>query len=147
MAPVHHVPHGSTAVTPYLIIDDCARALDFLAEVFGAQERFRMNDREGLVAHAEVTVDGAVIELANSTPEWPPTRTLLHVYVPNSDEVFERALKAGCSVKKPMTDEFYGERSGTVVDPFGNSWTIATVKELLTNEEMQERAAKLYGGS
>ena len=144
---VPYLPEGSTAVTPYLVIDDCSRALEFLAEVFGARERFRMADPSGSIAHAEVVLDGAVIELANSTPEWPATRTLLHVYVPNSDEVFERALKAGCTVKKGMTDEFYGERSGTVTDPFGNSWTIATVKEVLTQDELCERAEKLMGGS
>jgi PhnB protein len=105
-----------------------------------------MTDPAGLVAHAEVTIDGAVIELANSTPEWPATRTLLHVYVPNSDEVFERAVAAGCTVKKPMTDEFYGERTGTVVDPFGNMWSIATVKEALTHDEMLDRANRLFGG-
>jgi PhnB protein len=146
MSHVHYIPQGSTAVTPYLVIDDCARALEFLAQVFGAQERFKMTDPAGLVAHAEVTIDGAVIELANSTPEWPATRTLLHVYVPNSDEVFERAVAAGCTVKKPMTDEFYGERTGTVVDPFGNMWSIATVKEALTHGEMLDRANRLFGG-
>ena len=147
MSHVHYIPRGSTAVTPYLVIDGCARALEFLAQVFGAQERFRMTDPDGLVAHAEVTIDGAVIELANSTPEWPPTRTLLHVYMPNADEVFERAITAGCTIKKPMTDEFYGERTGTVVDPFGNMWSIATVKEALTHEEMLERANRLFSGS
>jgi PhnB protein len=147
MSHVHYIPQGSTAVTPYLVIDGCARALEFLARVFGAKERFRMTDPDGLVAHAEVTIDGALVELANSTPEWPPTRTLLHVYVPNSDEVFTRAVSAGCTVKKPMTDEFYGERSGTVLDPFGNMWSIATLKETLTHQQMLERAKQLFGGS
>ncbi|HZQ63296.1 MAG TPA: VOC family protein [Casimicrobiaceae bacterium] len=145
---VKSVPQGYHSVTPYLIVDGAAAALDFYRNAFGAQELFRMpmGDKIG---HAEMKIGDSVVMLAD---EWPDMGYLgpkhgggspvgLMIYVENVDEVFARAIAAGGKEERGVQDQFYGDRSGNLVDPFGHRWTIATHVEDVAPEEMKRRMA------
>ncbi len=144
---VKPVPDGYHHITPYLVIQGAAAAIDFYKKVFGATELFRMPQPDGRVGHAELKIGDSVFMLADEFPEMQIVgpRTLgntpvgLHVYVEDADATFNHALSLGSRVKKPMADQFYGDRSGTIEDPFGHKWTIATHKEDVTPEEMKRR--------
>lgn len=146
---VRPVPDGYHTVTPYLIVNGGGKALDFYARAFGAVERDRMQDSTGKVRHAELTVGTSRIMLADEHPEvdaLSPTTVggtpiSLHLYVEDVDAVVARAVAAGAKLIRPVADQFYGDRVGGVVDPFGHRWFIATHKEDLTNEELRRRAA------
>jgi PhnB protein len=140
------LPEGFHTVVPYLIVPGCAKLITLLEQVFDAKETFRMNTPSGEIGHAEVRLGDCTIEMADSGDMWPPTRTLLHVYVPDCDETFQKAVQAGFEVKQELKDQFYGERSATLTDPFGNMWSIATRIEDLTEQEIRDRADKLFGG-
>ncbi len=145
---VKPVPEGYHTVTPYLIVKGAARALEFYKKAFGAVERFRMADPSGKVGHAEIQIGDSVIMLADEFPEMdalaPQTPGVtpvgIHLYVEDVDRMAAQALAAGATVKRAVQDQFYGDRSGTVIDPFGHAWTIATHKEDLTPEEIGRRA-------
>ncbi len=118
---VSPVPEGYTAVTPMVIVAGADRFKEFLASAFAAQPRgavFRMPD--GSVAHSETTIDGAVVMVADATPEFPANTCGIHLYVSDVDAVFAAAVAAGAEVKSEPADQFYGDRSATVIDPFGN---------------------------
>jgi PhnB protein len=140
-------PEGYHTITPYLIVKDGVKAIDFYKKAFGAIELFRMPGPGGKIMHAEIKIGDSVIMLADEVPEMgarSPTTiggspVGILVYVTECDEVFAEALEAGATVKKPMQDQFYGDRSGTVIDPFGHVWTIATHKEDLAPEEIERR--------
>lgn len=144
---VQPIPDGYHAVTPYLMLKGGARALDFYKEVFGATVLVRMDLPDGGLAHAEIKIGDSMIMLADEQPgmSFPGPETLggtpvgLHLYVPDSNATFARALAAGAVQKKPLQDQFYGDRSGTVVDPFGHLWTISTHVEDVSPEEMEKR--------
>jgi PhnB protein len=146
MATVKPVPDGYHTVTPYLIVDGAAAAIEYYKKVFGAEElvRMPMGDRVG---HAELQIGDSRIMLADEFPQrdakGPKSRggtpVSILLYLADCDAVFSRALAAGGTVKNPMQDQFYGDRSGTLEDPFGHVWTIATHKEDLTAEEMTRR--------
>ena len=148
---VKPIPDKYHSITPYLIIKGAAAAIDFYKQAFGAVELFIMPQPDGRIGHAELKIGDSVIMLADEYPEMQIVgpKTLgnssvgILLYVDDADAVFGKALSLGASVNKPLTDQFYGDRSGTVVDPFGHKWTIATHKEDVSEEEMQRRLAAL----
>lgn len=152
---VKPVPDGYHSVTPYLIVDGGAAAIAFYARAFGAEEVVRMDAPGGKLGHAELQVGDSRIMLADEFPEmgargprsFGGTPVNLLLYVNDCDAVFARAVAAGATVKRPLKDQFYGDRSGTVEDPFGHSWTIATHTEDVPPDEMQRRAAAAMGGN
>ena len=151
---VNPIPEGYPRVTPYLIVDDGAAAIDFYTSVLGAGERMRMAGPDGKVGHAELNVGDSVIMLADEHPEMNAvgpktvggTPVSIHVYVEDSDSVFERAIEAGAKSLAPMEDKFYGDRSGSFEDPFGHHWNIATHVEDVPEEEMAKRAEEAMAG-
>jgi PhnB protein len=142
------IPDGYHSVTPYLIVRNAARALDYYKQAFGATELVRMNAPEGKIGHAEVRIGDSVVMLADEFPGWGAkspeayggSPVHLMIYVEDCDAVFNRALAAGGKEIRPLKDQFYGDRSGTLDDPYGHQWTIATHKEDLSPEEMQQRS-------
>jgi PhnB protein len=144
---VKRIPDGYHTVTPYLIVRDAARAIEFYRSAFGATELMRFAGPSGKVMHAEIKVADSVIMLADEFPEMGGrspqslggTPTAILLYVDDVDAQFQRAVAAGATVQRPLQDQFYGDRSGGVVDPFGHQWTLATHKEDVSAEEMQRR--------
>ena len=149
--PVKAIPEGYHAVTPYLIIKGATQAIDFYKKVFGATEIMRFDAPGGKIGHAEIKIGDSPIMLADEMPErgYVSPNTLggspvsLMIYVDDVDSVFNRAVAAGSKVDQPLKDQFYGDRTGTVHDPFGHVWTIGTHKEDVTPEEMKRRMAAL----
>lgn len=145
------VPEGYHAVTPYLIVDGAAKALDFYKQVFGAKERMRMPSPGGKVGHAEINIGDSVIMLADEHPEMgargPKTfgdsPTSIVLYVENVDATVKAAVGAGAKILRPIEDKFYGDRSGTIEDPFGHNWHVSTHVEDVSPEELQRRAAAM----
>ena len=145
---VKPVPEGYHTVTPYLIVNAGAKALDFYARAFGAIERLRI-DAGGKIGHAEITIGNSCVMLADEHPEigaLGPTTVggspvSLHLYVEDVDAAVARAVAAGATLVRPVADQFYGDRVGGITDPFGHRWFIATHKEDLSSEEVQRRAA------
>ena len=143
-------PAGYHTATPYLILQGAAAAIDFYKSVFGATELMRIPHPDGRVGHAEIRIGDSTVMLADEFPELGHrgpkslggTTMSLMLYVEDADALFDRAIAAGAEVVKPMTDQFYGDRSGTFYDPFGHGWTVATHVEDVTPEEMQRRAAE-----
>ncbi len=144
---VKPIPDGYHTITPYLIIDGAARALEFYKRAFGAVEKFRMSGPDGRVGHAEIQIGDSHLMLADEHPErnirGPVSiggnSVSLLLYVKDVDAQFMKAIEAGAKEKMPVQDQFYGDRSGTLTDPFGHVWTIATHKEDVSHEEMQRR--------
>ncbi len=148
---VKPVPDGYHTVTPYITVRNAAAALEFYKEAFGAVEVMRFDMPGGGIAHAEIQIGDSKVMLGDENPQWgnKSPQTLggtaggLCVYVEDCDAVYEKALAAGATVMKPLADQFYGDRSGTVIDPFGHAWTIATHKEDVSLDEMKRRMAAL----
>ena len=144
---VKTTPDGYHTATPYLIVKGAAAAIEFYKKVFGATEVMRMAGPGGAIMHAEIKVGDSVIMLAEENPQWGATAptTLggspvgLCLYFPDVDARFAAALANGAQVKRPVQDQFYGDRSGTVVDPFGHVWTVATHIEDVAPDEMRRR--------
>ena len=146
---VKPIPDGYHTVTPYLIIAGAAAALEFYKKAFGARELFRHPGPDGKIGHAEIKIGDSPIMMADEFPQMgfkgpkslggSPVGILL--YVPDVDAMFKQALDAGAKVLKPLQDMFYGDRSGSVEDPFGHVWTLSTHKEDVSPEDMQKRAA------
>jgi PhnB protein len=144
---VKHIPDGWHAVTPYLVVKDAARAIEFYGKVFGAKEVMRLPDPSGKIGHAEIKIGGDYVMLADEYPEQghksprslggSPVR--IHLYVEDVDAVASRAVGAGAKMLIPVADQFYGDRSGRIEDPFGHIWIISTHKEDVTPAEMQKR--------
>jgi PhnB protein len=153
MSKVSHIPKGYQAVTPYLIIKGAAQAIDYYKKVFGATELFRMDGPDGKVGHAELQIGDSHIMLADENPSMGTghasaatiggSPVSLYLYLPDVDAVVDRAVAAGAKILKPVQDQFYGDRSGFIQDPFGHLWGVATHVEDVSPEEMEERAKKL----
>jgi PhnB protein len=135
---VKSIPDGFTTATPYLHVRDAAAAIAFWKNAFGAEETMRMSMPDGKIGHAEVRIGNAIIMLAHTLGG---TSFGMCLYVDDCDAVFQKALAAGATELRPMIDQFYGDRSGTVVDPFGHVWTIATHQEDVSAAEMEARMA------
>jgi PhnB protein len=154
MADVKPIPDGYPQVIPSLSVDGAAAAIDFYCEVLGATERMRMEGPPGRIAHAELQLGDSVIMLADEFPDMGfrgpksvgGTPVVVSVYVEDVDDVFARALKAGATELQPVTDQFYGDRSGQFEDPFGHRWSVATHVEDVPEDEMMKRAEQAMGG-
>lgn len=139
MPKVQAVPPEYGSITPYLVIPRCAEAIEFYKRAFGATERVRMPTPDGKIGHCELTIHDNIVMLADSTEQYQPTSSFLCLYTEDCDAVFASAVAAGAKVTEPLSDKFYGDRAGTVRDPFGQSWSIMTHKEDVPPEEMEAR--------
>ena len=145
---VKPIPDGYHTATPYLIIKDAARAIEFYKQAFGAVEVLRLAGPDGKIGHAEIKIGNSPIMLADEFPEMGyrgpqalgGTPVSLLLYVEDVDVRFRQALAAGAKETRPVKDQFYGDRSGTLMDPFGHVWTLATHKEDVSLEEVTRRA-------
>jgi PhnB protein len=149
---VSFVPRGYHSVTPHIVQSDCVAAIDFYKKAFGAKEGLRMSTPDGKTVHAELEIAGSKIMMTDEMPAMPgqpgvyraPKNAGLatgavFLYVKDVDAVFDRALKAGCTVRMPLTDMFWGDRYAQVIDPFGHTWGMATHVEDVTPAEMRKR--------
>jgi PhnB protein len=152
---VKPVPPGFHTVTAYLRIRGAAEALEFYRKAFGAEERYRMAMPDGKVGHAEIKIGDSIVMLADEFPDWNVkgpqslggTSVGICLYVEDSDAAFQRAIDAGATVLRPLQDQFYGDRSGTVTDPFGHEWTLSTHKENVPPDELERRAKEMFATS
>jgi uncharacterized glyoxalase superfamily protein PhnB len=140
------VPEGFRTVTPYLIVQDIPRLLDFLKGAFNAEEMHRSTQPDGTVNHATVRIGDSMVMMGEARPEWPPMPTGIYLYVEDADVVYQKALQAGAESVMAPRDEFYGDRMGGVRDGSGNYWWIATHIEDVTAEEMARREKERSGG-
>ncbi len=148
---VKAIPDGYHSVTPYLIVSDAARALEFYKQAFGAVELMRLDGPNGKIMHAEVKIGDSPVMLADEFPEMDAispqtlkgTPVSLMIYVEDVDVRFKQAVSAGANVQRAVQDQFYGDLSGTRVDPFGHVWSIATHVEDVTVEQVRERLAQM----
>ena len=150
MADVKPIPEGYHSLTPYLTIDGAAKALEFYKQAFGATELFRM-EHQGKIGHAEMKIGDSPFMLADESPQMGNkgpkalggTPVSLMIYVDDVDTIYKQAIAAGGVELKPLQDQFYGDRSGTLTDPFGHIWTVATHKEDVSSEEIDKRLAAM----
>jgi PhnB protein len=149
---VKPIPEGYHCVTASICAKGAAQAIDFYKKVFSATERMRMPHPDGRVGHAEIQIGDSAIMISDEFPEMgalsPQTvggsPVSLYVYVADADETFKKAVAAGAKVKRPLADQFYGDRVGGIEDPFGHIWWIATHKEDVSMEELKKRAAAAH---
>ena len=147
-AKVKPIPDGYHSVTPYLIADGAARALEFYRQAFGAEEKFRSTMPDGKIGHAEMRIGSSIVMLADENPQMGArgpktvggTPIMLMLYLEDVDKVFAQAVKAGATVERPLANAFYGDRTGGVVDPFGHRWYLAQHVEDVAPEEIERRA-------
>jgi PhnB protein len=150
MSKVSYIPKGYHTVTPYLVIKGAAKAIEYYKNVFGATVVERMDGPDGRVGHAELQIGDSRIMLADENPSMGArsaesigaSPVSLYVYIPDCDKVVEKAAAGGAKILKPVQDQFYGDRSGFIQDPFGHLWGVATHVEDVSPEEMKERAKK-----
>jgi len=153
MGDVKPIPEGYHSLTPYLIVDGAASAMDYYKKAFGAIELFRM-EHEGKIGHAEMKIGDSPFMLADAFPQQghKDPKTLggspvgLMIYVNDVDTIYKQAIDAGGTEVKALQDQFYGDRSGTLTDPFGHNWTVATHKEDVSSEEIERRLAAMAAG-
>lgn len=126
---VKPIPDGFHTVTPYLLVSDAALLIDFLKRAFGAEEIFRSNGPDGSVAHAQLKIGDSMVMMGQAKDEWKPMPCMLYLYVEDVDAWFDRAVQAGGTVVREVTDEAYGDRAGGVRDPVGNQWWLATRRQ------------------
>jgi PhnB protein len=154
MAKVKPIPDGYHTIIPYLSIKGAADAIEFYKKAFAAKESMRMAQPDGRIGHAELQLGDSRVMLADEFPEmdFRSPRSMggspvhIHMYVENVDAVVDRAVAAGAKVVRPVQDQFYGDRSGTVADPYGHVWHVATHTEDVSPEEMRKRAAAQHKG-
>jgi PhnB protein len=151
---VNPIPEGYHSVTPYIVVDGAARAIEFYKQAFGATEVLRMDGPDGRVAHAEIKIGDSHVMLGDESPEMGArgprsiggSPVTLMLYVEDVDAVVGRAVEAGAKLKRPVADQFYGDRTGGIEDPFGHVWYVATHVEDVPPEELQKRAAAAHQG-
>ena len=154
-AKVSAIPKGYNSVTPYLVVGNAAEAIDFYVKAFNAKVVMRMDKPGGKVAHAELQVGDSKIMLGDECPEmnalspkaYGGCAVGIHLYVKDVDSVLDRAVKAGAKLARPAEDMFYGDRIGSVEDPFGHKWSVATHIENVTVAQMKKRANELYSSN
>lgn len=153
MAPsIKPIPDGYHTVTPYLILKDAAKALQFYGEAFGATECMRLPAPDGTLMHAEIRIGDSPIMLCDECPDWNAlspvtiggTAVSIMLYVDDVDAVVNRAVAAGATLQMPVADQFWGDRMGSIIDPFGHKWSIATHVEDVSPEEISLRAKALF---
>ncbi len=150
MSSVKPIPDDDPRITPYLHVDRAAEAIDYYREVFGAEERMRMARPDGRVGHAELSIGDSVVMVSDEHPEMGVlspkavggTPVTLSIYVEDVDETFARALGSGAIELRAVQDQFYGDRSGQLEDPFGHRWSVHTHIEDVSPEEMESRASR-----
>ncbi len=152
MSKVPPIPQGYNSITPYLVIKGAAQAIEYYKKVFGATEIFRMDQPDGKVGHAELKIGDSRIMLADENPSMGQGHTSaasigaspvsLYLYIPDVDRVTERAVAEGAKILRPVQDQFYGDRTGFIQDPFGHLWGIATHIEDVAPQELEQRAKK-----
>jgi PhnB protein len=133
------IPKGFHTVTPNIVVVDAEEAITFLKTALGATENYRLTMSDGKIVHCELQLGDSVVNLGEAMEGWPAHGLVAQIYVEDSDALFKRACDAGAKVVMPMTDMFFGSREGRVADPFGNVWTISTLKEEVPPREMQKR--------
>jgi uncharacterized glyoxalase superfamily protein PhnB len=141
------VPEGFHTVTPHLVCKNAAKAIEFYQKALGAETRTVHKMPDGKIAHAELRIGDSIVMLGEEFPDFKVlspeslggTGTTLHIYTGNADTLFNRAVSAGCTVVNPLMDQFWGDRYGQVVDPFGHKWAIATHIEDVSDEEIERR--------
>jgi len=138
---VKPIPDGYTTITPYLVVEDANKTIEFIEKIFDGQLLFKLQDEAGKITHAEMKIGNAMLMLAEASEEWKPTRTMLHLYVEDIGATYQKALEAGAATVKEPKDEFYGDRACCVQDGFGNFWGIATHIEDVSEEEMTLRTS------
>jgi PhnB protein len=146
------VPSGHHTVTPYLSVNNGPKALEFYKQAFGATELYKMIVPDGRLGHAELRIGDSVIMLADQFPEYGGktpqtlggTPVSMYLYVEDVDGFFKRAVAAGAKERKPVTDQFYGDRSGQLEDPFGHTWWVATHTEDVPPHEMEKRMKAMF---
>lgn len=147
MSKVRPIPEGYHTVTPYLFVKGASQAIEFYKKAFNATANMYMND-EGKVFHAELTIGNSKLMLADEFPEmnvkgpqsYGGSPVMMHLYVEDVDHFFNQAVNAGAKVIRPVANQFYGDRSGTIVDPFGHMWTLSTHVEDISETEMAKRS-------
>jgi PhnB protein len=153
-AKVKPIPEGYRSITPYLCIKGAADAIEFYRKAFGATEVMRMAQPDGRVGHAELQIGDSRVMLADEFPDmgfrgphsFGGSPVHIHLYVEDVDAVVNRSVAAGAKVVRPVQDQFYGDRSGTIADPYGHVWHVATHKEDLSMDELRRRAAAQHKG-
>jgi PhnB protein len=148
---VKPIPDGYHTITPYLVVKGAAKAIDFYKKAFGATELFRMPGPEGRVMHAELRIGDSPMMLADECPQMgamapeggKKTAVTMHLYVDNVDAFVDRAVSAGATVERPLANQFYGDRTCSLICPFGHAWYVATHVEDVSQEEMQKRMANM----
>jgi PhnB protein len=149
---VSAIPQGYHSITPYLIVEDADKAIAFYQAVFNASEIMRVEKPNGKIGHAELQIGGSKIMLADEFPEmdakspkaYGGSPVMLHLYIDDVDEVIMRAQAKGAKLLRPIEDMFYGDRSGTIEDPFGHKWDVSTHIEDVSHEELLRRSAELF---
>jgi uncharacterized glyoxalase superfamily protein PhnB len=146
--PVNFIPSGYHTITPSIIVRGADEAIDFYKRAFGAEEVSRMTGPDGKVMHAEIRIGDSLVMLGDENVEWGMRSPLstngnpgsLHIYVPDADAAYDRALEAGAKIRFPIEDAFWGDRYGKVTDPYGHEWGIATHVKDMSPEEMRQAA-------
>ncbi len=147
-----HIAKGANSLNAYITIKGCEEAIEFYKKAFGALEQYRLMMPNGKIGHAELEIEGSLLMMSEENPEWGTASPLtfggnplmLSLYVKDVDASFKKAIEAGAKSAMGVTDEFYGDRVGQVVDPFGYKWMIATHKEVVSVEEMQKRLDEMF---
>lgn len=148
------IPDGYPVVSAYLCVDGAEEAIAFYAAVFGATERMRIGAPDGTIGHAELAIGDSVVMLSDQMPEWGAvgpklvggTPVTMGVYVEDVDGTYAKAIDLGATPERPVEDQFYGDRSGQFLDPWGHRWSVATHIEDVAPDEMARRAAAAMGG-
>ncbi len=146
------VPPGYHTITPHIVVRGAAKAIDFYKRAFGAVELFRHATPDGRLMHAEIRIGDSIVMIGDAFPEMGcagpegHSPVTLHLYVPDVDAAFVRAVEHGATVKMPVADMFWGDRYGQLADPFGHSWSVATHVRDVSPQEMEKAAAEMFSG-
>lgn len=154
---VNPIPEGYHSVTPHIVLDDCTKAIEFYVRAFGAEKLLAMPGPMGKIVHAEIKIGDSIVMMSDEMPPMPGQPGIfrapkaaglatgaLFVYVRDTDASFDRAIKAGCTVRTPVSDMFWGDRYGQVIDPFGHTWALASRVEDLSPKEIARRQNEFF---